>query len=526
MLTNTYVGFREVDRDVVEAARAWAWRAGRWSRRVEFPLAVPLIMTGVRTAAVQVVATATLAALVGGGGLGRIINLGFGQQDYGADHRRRAARRRPRAAHRGAARRPVRRAHPRPAAAARCPGRGAGSGGPQPLGSLRSDPSEVTGGQRIAAPPCRAPPIGVAWSAAGDPPARHACAAEPAARDTEGGRTCARAPGSSLPWPRRCCCSASRPAVSPAPPAPAATPPRAAARRRAAAARLRARWPATSSSSSRTTSSCRTPTTSSRRSTPRRPTTALLANLNAVSAALTTDDLVAMNAAVDVERQERRRTSPQGWVDENIEDGDLQGAAARIVVGAANFTESTGAGQRLRRRAERRRLRRLGPGGRQPRAVPPGAGGAARSRSSPSTCRRSPSSSTATRPSRSPPATSTRRSRRSTRWPSRPGWPSASRPRPPTRTRSPSPGVRRRARRHDAVRAGRAPAADGSLILGGPAECPERPFCQPGLEETYGLKFASFQELDAGGPLTKAALQQGEVSIGLVFSSDGALAAG
>ena len=67
--------------------------------------------------------------------------------------------------------------------------------------------------------------------------------------------------------------------------------------------------------------------------------------------------------------------------------------------------------------------------------------------------------------------------------------------------------------------------SDGSLILGGPAECPTRPFCQPGLEETYGLKFASFQEYgDTGGPLTKAAIQQGDVSIGLVFSSDGALA--
>ncbi len=66
---------------------------------------------------------------------------------------------------------------------------------------------------------------------------------------------------------------------------------------------------------------------------------------------------------------------------------------------------------------------------------------------------------------------------------------------------------------------------DGSLILGGPAECPERPFCQPGLEETYGLEFAEFQEYgDTGGPLTKAAIQQGEVSMGLVFSSDGALA--
>jgi osmoprotectant transport system substrate-binding protein len=69
--------------------------------------------------------------------------------------------------------------------------------------------------------------------------------------------------------------------------------------------------------------------------------------------------------------------------------------------------------------------------------------------------------------------------------------------------------------------------ADGSLVLGGPAECPDRPFCQPGLEETYGLQFAEFQEYgDTGGPLTKAAIQQGEVSMGLVFSSDGALAQG
>jgi osmoprotectant transport system substrate-binding protein len=66
---------------------------------------------------------------------------------------------------------------------------------------------------------------------------------------------------------------------------------------------------------------------------------------------------------------------------------------------------------------------------------------------------------------------------------------------------------------------------DGSLILGGPTECPTRPYCQIGLEDTYGLEFASFQEYgDTGGPLTKAAIQQGEVSMGLVFSSDGALA--
>ncbi|WP_324278123.1 ABC transporter permease subunit [Blastococcus brunescens] len=51
--------------------------------RAELPLATPLLMAGVRTAAVQVVATATLAALVAGGGLGRIITLGFAQQEYG-----------------------------------------------------------------------------------------------------------------------------------------------------------------------------------------------------------------------------------------------------------------------------------------------------------------------------------------------------------------------------------------------------------------------------------------------------------
>lgn len=83
VLTNTYVGFRQVDRDVVEAARAMGMTGRQVTFRAELPLAMPLVMTGVRTAAVQVVATATLAALVAGGGLGRIINLGFGQQDYG-----------------------------------------------------------------------------------------------------------------------------------------------------------------------------------------------------------------------------------------------------------------------------------------------------------------------------------------------------------------------------------------------------------------------------------------------------------
>ncbi|MGY1806132.1 ABC transporter permease [Blastococcus sp. SYSU D00669] len=83
ILTNAYVGFREVDRDVREAARAMGMNTRQVITRAELPLAVPLLLVGIRTATVQVVATAGLAALVGGGGLGRIISLGFGQGDYG-----------------------------------------------------------------------------------------------------------------------------------------------------------------------------------------------------------------------------------------------------------------------------------------------------------------------------------------------------------------------------------------------------------------------------------------------------------
>lgn len=64
----------------------------------------------------------------------------------------------------------------------------------------------------------------------------------------------------------------------------------------------------------------------------------------------------------------------------------------------------------------------------------------------------------------------------------------------------------------------------GGIVLGGPPECPERPFCQPGLVGTYGLDIAEFTSLDAGGPLTKSALRSGEITLGLVFSSDAAFA--
>jgi osmoprotectant transport system substrate-binding protein len=65
-----------------------------------------------------------------------------------------------------------------------------------------------------------------------------------------------------------------------------------------------------------------------------------------------------------------------------------------------------------------------------------------------------------------------------------------------------------------------------ATVLGGPAECPQRPKCQAGLVQTYGFQAGSFAALDAGGPQTKNALKTGTISVGLVFSSDGALAAG
>jgi osmoprotectant transport system permease protein len=82
IVTNSYLGMREVDPDVREAAVGMGMRGPLVLWRVELPIALPFIMAGVRTSAVNIVATATLAALVAWGGLGRFIVDGFGQQDY------------------------------------------------------------------------------------------------------------------------------------------------------------------------------------------------------------------------------------------------------------------------------------------------------------------------------------------------------------------------------------------------------------------------------------------------------------
>jgi len=78
LLANAYTGLRQIDPETREAAKGMGLSGGQLLRQVELPLSVPYLAAGLRTAAVQVVATAALAAFVNGGGLGEIISAGFG----------------------------------------------------------------------------------------------------------------------------------------------------------------------------------------------------------------------------------------------------------------------------------------------------------------------------------------------------------------------------------------------------------------------------------------------------------------
>jgi osmoprotectant transport system permease protein len=82
IMTNMYVAVREVDADIVDAARGMGLSETQILRRIEIPLGLPLMLAGIRTAAVNVVATATLGALVAGGALGRFIVDGLALQEF------------------------------------------------------------------------------------------------------------------------------------------------------------------------------------------------------------------------------------------------------------------------------------------------------------------------------------------------------------------------------------------------------------------------------------------------------------
>ncbi|WP_436855073.1 ABC transporter permease/substrate-binding protein [Staphylococcus caeli] len=81
ILRNTYTGINEVDGSLVEAAKGIGMKPGRRLTKVELPIAMPVIMAGIRTAMVLIIGTATLAALIGAGGLGDLILLGIDRND-------------------------------------------------------------------------------------------------------------------------------------------------------------------------------------------------------------------------------------------------------------------------------------------------------------------------------------------------------------------------------------------------------------------------------------------------------------
>jgi osmoprotectant transport system permease protein len=81
IFTNTYIGIREIDPDIRESASGMGMHGAQVLQRIELPLAVPLIMAGIRTSTVQVIATATLASVIGWGGLGYYIVVGLRLSD-------------------------------------------------------------------------------------------------------------------------------------------------------------------------------------------------------------------------------------------------------------------------------------------------------------------------------------------------------------------------------------------------------------------------------------------------------------
>jgi osmoprotectant transport system substrate-binding protein len=253
---------------------------------------------------------------------------------------------------------------------------------------------------------------------------------------------------------------------------------------------------------------------------------AVLAALNAVSAALTTDDLVTMNAAVDLERQSAEDVAA-AWVEESGVTEGLEQGSGPIAVGGANFTESVilanvyadvlnaaGFEASVREVGSRDLYLKALTEGTEIQAFPEYLATATEFLEGDDAHQVASGDVDETLKALAPLAQAAGLA-----------------------FGEPSDAVDQNAFAVTTAFAEKLDVStlselaeacdDNSLILGGPTECPTRPYCQIGLEDTYGLQFASFQEYgDTGGPLTKAAIQQGEVSIGLVFSSDGALAQG
>ncbi|SMC26775.1 osmoprotectant transport system permease protein [Clostridium acidisoli DSM 12555] len=82
MLTNTYLGFKNIDKAIIESALGMGMSSKELFFKIQIPLALPLIITGIRISSVEVIASATLASYIGAGGLGDFIFTGLSMNDY------------------------------------------------------------------------------------------------------------------------------------------------------------------------------------------------------------------------------------------------------------------------------------------------------------------------------------------------------------------------------------------------------------------------------------------------------------
>ncbi len=252
----------------------------------------------------------------------------------------------------------------------------------------------------------------------------------------------------------------------------------------------------------------------------------LLTLLDTVSAALDTDKLIALNKAVDIDRKSSQDVAAQFVADEGLAATDASaGAGKTIAIGAADFAESktlgtiyadvlTSAGYdaTVTTIGNRETYLPALEAGTQIQVVPEYVGTLAEFLNKAANGADAPAVASGDLDATVDALTTLGTAAGLTF-----GTPSAA------QDQNAYAVTQGFAQEHDLKTLSDLAAACDGLVLGAGPECVERPFCQPGLEEKYGLTFSEFKSLDAGGPLTKEALRQGQITLGLVFSSDGSL---
>lgn len=256
---------------------------------------------------------------------------------------------------------------------------------------------------------------------------------------------------------------------------------------------------------------------------------AVLDALNKVSAALTTDKLIALNKAVDVDRKTPKVAAEEWAGTAKLTDGIQKGSGGKIIIGAANFSENQTLGELYRivltaagfdatvQQIGNRELYEPALEQGQIQAVPEYVGTLTEFLN-----KKANGANASTLASGDLDKTMTALTGLGDKVGLKFGKPADAADQNAfavTKSFADKYGVKSLSEFADKC-------SGKDTVLGGPPECPQRPFCQPGLEGTYKMQVGQFKSLDAGGPQTKTALKNGTISIGLVFSSDAALAAG